>query len=151
MKGNGERRNVRRNGKRSGKQRRIEKNAERKAKEKQKVFTSLIGLSITQRNGKLIELAQRLDEDVEIACEEFAAFAETAAHTDPSYIEPWPEPVETHALLLELVIQLQRYVVFVHDEGRIAVALWTMMSWTHAEIANSFSALGSDVRRAGLR
>ena len=121
--------------KKERKQRRIEKNAERKAKERQMVFASLIGLSTTQRKGKLIELAQRLDEDVEIVCEEFAVFAETAAQTDPSYIEPWPEPVETQALLLELVIQLQRYVVFVHDEGRIAVALWTMMSWTHAEIA----------------
>jgi hypothetical protein len=121
--------------KKERKQRRLEKDAERKAKEKQKAFTSLIGLSITQRKGKLVELAQRLEKDVEIVCEEFAAFAETAAHTDPSCIEPWPEPVETQALLLELVMQLQRYVVFVHDEGRIAVALWTMMSWIHAEIA----------------
>ena len=46
-------------------------------------------------------------------------------------LEPWPEAVETAALLEELIKQLRRFIVFRHDTDAIAVALWIMFAWAH--------------------
>jgi Protein of unknown function (DUF3631) len=116
-------------------QRQIEKDAERKSKEKTKAFAVIVKLPSSQRDAKLAELAKRLDQDLEVIRDEFTDFVGTDAHADPGYVEPWPEPVETQALLSELLTQLRRYVVVIHDEGALAVTLWVMMAWLHAEIA----------------
>ena len=72
-----------------------------------------------------------MDEDVAIIIDEIAAFvAADVAIWDPNQVEPWHEQVDTQALLLELITQIQRYVVL-HNDAAIAVALWTMMAWVH--------------------
>jgi hypothetical protein len=115
-------------------QRQIEKDAERKTREKAKAFVTIAKLPTAERELRLAELAKRLDEDLEMVREEFADFVGADAHADPGHVEPWPEPVETQALLLELMAQLRRYVVL-HDECALAIVLWIMMAWLHADIA----------------
>jgi hypothetical protein len=115
-------------------QRLIEKEAERKSKAKLKEFATIQKLPTAERELRLSELAKRFDEDLDIVRDEFADCVGADAHTDLGYIEPWPEPIETQALLLELMTQVRRYVVL-HDEGALAIVLWVMMAWLHAEIA----------------
>ena len=59
------------------------------------------------------------------------------ARPDPESVELWPEPVETAALLAELIKQLRRFIVFRHDTDATAVALWIMFSWIHAIATHS--------------
>lgn len=78
---------------------------------------------------KLTEAAKRLGEDMETLRAEFAAYY-VPDPTDTSHIEPWEGPVDTRALLQELVAQIRRYVV-IHDLDVVAVALWIMFAWLH--------------------
>jgi hypothetical protein len=73
-------------------------------------------------------------EDPEILRDEFAVFVGTEdSIRDTGHVEPWDEPADTQALLMELVAQIRRYVVM-HDDVAIAVSLWVMFAWIH-EIA----------------
>jgi hypothetical protein len=49
-------------------------------------------------------------------------------------VEPWPDEVDTDALLLSLVRRLQRHVVLSHDAA-VAAALWILFAWVHADAA----------------
>jgi hypothetical protein len=49
-------------------------------------------------------------------------------------VEPWPEPVDGAALLGELVGRISRHHVISRPKA-IAVALWIMLTWFHAEVA----------------
>ncbi len=116
-------------------QRRVDKKSEQNLKEKRRVFAALIKVPNEQHQIRLVALARSLDEDVAIIIDEFVAFvAANVAIWDPNQVEPWHEQVDTQALLLELIMQIQRYVVL-HNDAAIAVALWTMMAWVHTEIA----------------
>jgi hypothetical protein len=118
-------------------ERRIDKESEQKLKEKHRVFAALIKLPSEQHQIRLVALAKSLDEDVAIIIDEFAAFvAANVAMWDPSQVEPWHKQVDTQALLLELITQIQRYVVLPNDAA-IAVALWTMMAWVHTVATHS--------------
>src|SRR5262249_46665724 len=44
---------------------------------------------------------------------------------------PWPEPVETKALLTDVMAQLKRYVVIHDDACAVAIVLWVMYAWVH--------------------
>ena len=80
-------------------------------------------------DARIAELAERLDEDVETLRAEFDVFAgKRDRHT--GHVEPWPNPVEAGALLLELQAQLRRYVV-ADDNAILAISLWTMFTWIH--------------------
>ena len=46
-------------------------------------------------------------------------------------VEPWPEPVETDALLLSISRRLQRHVVFSTEANLTATALWILFAWVH--------------------
>ena len=46
-------------------------------------------------------------------------------------VEPWPEPVETDALLLSISRRLQRHVVFSTEANVTATALWILFAWVH--------------------
>jgi hypothetical protein len=71
-----------------------------------------------EQEARLAELAKRLDEDLEVLRDEFAAFVGTEDRIrDIGHVEPWDEPVDTQALLVELITQTRRYVV-VHDDLR---------------------------------
>jgi hypothetical protein len=108
---------------------RADKEAARKQKEKDQAFAVLIDLPSIEHEARLAELAKRLDEDLELLRDEFAVFVATEdsiKHSKDAL--PWDEPVNTQALLTELVAQIRRYVV-VHDDVAIATALWDMFTW----------------------
>jgi hypothetical protein len=115
-------------------QERADKEAARKQKEKDRAFEALVKLPSVEHEARLAELAKRLDEDPEILRDEFAVFVGTEdSIRDTGHVEPWDEPADTQALLMELVAQIRRYVVM-HDDVAIAVSLWVMFAWIH-EIA----------------
>ena len=45
-------------------------------------------------------------------------------------VEPWPESVDTGALILALIGRVKRHVILSDDEA-LAVALWILFSWVH--------------------
>ncbi len=114
-----------------------EKEAERKAKAREKekatAFKELARLPSKEQDLRLVKLAKRLGEDLETIRAEFEVFAGGSGKRDSSYIELWPEPVDTGELLSELTEHLQRYIILDPD-AVLAVSLWVMFSWVQ-EIA----------------
>ena len=45
-------------------------------------------------------------------------------------VEPWPEEVDTDALLLSLKRRVQRHVIL-SNEAATVVALWILFAWAH--------------------
>jgi hypothetical protein len=45
-------------------------------------------------------------------------------------VEPWPEPVDTDDLLLEIQAEIKRYIATLGDRV-VVVALWVMFTWVH--------------------
>jgi hypothetical protein len=117
----------------------IDKKAERNRKEKEKAFESLIGLPSDQHQTRLAELAKRLDEDVAAIRDDFTAFVgmeSRAASTDPWNVEPWPDPVETQALLQEISTKISKYIIM-RPEAVTATVLWAMTAWAHESATHS--------------
>ena len=117
----------------------IDKRAERNRKEKEKAFKTLISLPSEQHETRLAELAKRLDEDVAAIRDDFTAFVgmdSRAATIDPWNVEPWPDPVETQALLQEISAKISKYIVL-HPEAVTATVLWTMTAWAHEGATHS--------------
>jgi hypothetical protein len=120
-------------------QERVDREAEHKRKEKEKAFGSLINLPSEQHEARLADLARRLDEDLAAIRDDFTAFVgmETrATSTDTWNVEPWPEPVETAALLQEIIAKISMYIVL-RPEAVTATALWTMTAWAHEGATHS--------------
>jgi hypothetical protein len=116
-------------------QKEANKKAEKRQRERDKALAEITKLPSTVREQQLAVLAKRLDEDLDFLREEFSAFvAVEEASSDIDYIEPWPEPVELHALLMETMAQVRRYVVLHDDAAAAAVTLWIAFAWVH-EIA----------------
>jgi Protein of unknown function (DUF3631) len=114
-------------------QERIDKRAEHRRKEKEKAFKTLISLPSEQHETRLAELAKRLDEDFAAIRNDFTAFVgmeSRAASTDPWNVEPWPDPVETQALLQEICAKISKYIIMC-PEAVTATVLWTMTAWAH--------------------
>src|SRR6516164_8579814 len=109
-----------------------DKEAERKRKEREKAFEAIAKLPRLAHEARLAELARRSGEDLDFLRYEFAAYY-VPADMGTKPIEPWDQPVDTHALFLELMAQLKRYVVM-QDDVAIAITLWILFSWVH-EIA----------------
>jgi flagellar biosynthesis GTPase FlhF len=105
------------------------KEAERKQREREKAFEELAKLPRAEREPQLLELAKRRGEDVAALRDEFAEYAAIEEE------KPWPEPVDTLALLTEIMTQLQRYVIVHNKDGAIAVVLWIVFAWLHRDIA----------------
>ena len=115
---------------------------ERKSKEKSKAFADIAKLPSDRRETRLGELTKRLDEDPAALSEEFSEYAKIADATEkPSatwHVEPWPEPVETAALLGDIINKIdQHFAARPHEV--LTVGLWTMMAWVH-EVAATYSA-----------
>src|SRR5262245_4879282 len=128
-----ERRKARQEEKRArSEQKQADKEAERKRKEREKAFEAIGKLPRLAHEARLTELARRSGEDLDFLRDEFAAYY-VPADIDTKPIEPWDQPVDTPALLIELLAQLRRYVV-VRDDVAIAITLWVLFSWVH-EIA----------------
>src|SRR5258705_3599898 len=120
-------------------QERVDREAEHKRKEREKAFGSLINLPSEQHEARLADLARRLDEDLAAIRDDFTAFVgmETrATSTDTWNVEPWPEPVETAALLWEIIAKMSMYIVL-RAEAVTATALWTMTAWAHEGATHS--------------
>ena len=118
---------------------RIDKRAERNRKEKEKAFKTLISLPSEQHQTRLAELAKRFDEDFAAIRNDFTAFVgmeSRAASTDPWNVEPWPDPVETQALLREISAKISKYIVM-RPEAVTATVLWTMTAWAHEGATHS--------------
>jgi len=116
-------------------QERADKEAERKRKEREKAFEAIAKLPRLAHEVRLAELAKRSGEDLDFLRDEFAAYY-VSADIDTKPIEPWDQPVDTHALLIELMAQLRRYVV-VQDDVAIAITLWILCSWVHEVAVHS--------------
>jgi putative DNA primase/helicase len=116
-------------------QERADKAAEKKEKEKAKAFAALIKLPKVEHEKQLIELAKRLDEDLELLKDEFTVFADSEEEKpDIDDVEPWPDPIDTRVLLTGVITQFRRYVV-AHDEASVAIVLWIFFAWVHEAIA----------------
>jgi hypothetical protein len=50
-------------------------------------------------------------------------------------VEPWPEEVDGDALLRDITARLQAHIVM-EPRQAIAVSLWTLLAWAHAEAAS---------------
>jgi hypothetical protein len=49
-------------------------------------------------------------------------------------VELWPEPVDSDALLQDIVARIRRHVICTYDDA-LAVALWAMFAWVHDKVA----------------
>jgi hypothetical protein len=132
-------------------QQRLEEAAEKKAKEKAKAFADIVKLPSAQQEGKLTELAKKLDEDSASLSAEFDEYATSSSTASESEwdVEPWPEPVATVVVLEELIACIEKYIKAKPHEV-LCVALWVMMSWVHEEAAH-YSVFGSDLAQGRLR
>src|SRR5215471_3622437 len=75
-----------------------------------------------------------LDEEVETGRTRLALKAEPPPLFPHWHIEAWPEAVDGHALIRDIMRRLQRHVVLTPDQA-LTVALWIMMAWAHADAA----------------
>jgi hypothetical protein len=119
--------------------RKRERQSKEKSKEKSKAFADIAKLPSDRRETRLGELTKRLDEDPAALCEEFSEYAKSADETPSAtwHVEPWPEPVETAALLRDVIGKIdQHFAARPHEV--LTVGLWTMMAWVH-EIAATYS------------
>jgi Protein of unknown function (DUF3631) len=113
-----------------------QKKAEAEAREKQLIneLAKLSSLNYEKRRKQgARELGIRssaLDDAVEARRQEHAAEAGPPPLFGHWEVMPWPEEVDTGALLLRLVRRLKRHVIF-EIEQAIAVALWILFSWVH--------------------
>ena len=121
-------------------QQRIGDAAEKKAKQKAKALADIVKLPSAEQEGKIAELARKLEEDVAALSAEFAEYAE--AETSSSTVsewddEPWPEPVATAVMLEELIARINRHIK-AKPHQVLCIALWAMMAWVH-EVAAHYS------------
>src|SRR5262245_50213499 len=115
-------------------QQKADKEAEKRQRERDREFATLIRLPRAQHEPRLVALAERLGEDLEFLREQFGLFfasVEETSSDDADYVEPWPEPVETKALLTDVMAQLKRYVVIHDDACAVAIVLWAIYAWVH--------------------
>src|SRR5262249_33467158 len=77
-------------------QKQADKEAERKRKEREKAFEAIGKLPRLAHEARLAELAKRSGEDLDFLRDEFAAYY-VPADIDTKPIEPWDQPVDTHA------------------------------------------------------
>jgi hypothetical protein len=107
------------------------KEAERQQREKEKALAGIIKLPKSEHEGKLKELAKKLGEDIKLLRDELATLIGDDEKIKTGEVEPWDEPVDTRALLNELMVQFRRYIV-VHDEAAATVImLWICFAWCH--------------------
>jgi putative DNA primase/helicase len=116
-------------------QERADMEAERRQRQKDKALAAIIKLPKSEREAKLRELAKKLDEDVELLRDELILLVgDEEEKIESGEVEPWPEPVDTRALLSELETQFRRYIIVHREPVAVAITLWICFAWCH-EIA----------------
>jgi putative DNA primase/helicase len=119
-------------------QQKAEKEAERKAKEKAKTFGSIMRLPVARHEKELLRLADRLGEDAATLRDEFKEFLGVGAETPIEKTEPWPEPVDTAALLQECSDKICRYVVM-QEHQQTAAVQWAAHCWLYDHDVPTYS------------
>ena len=119
---------------------------EQKAKaeaDEQKLIDELSRLNGFDYDRRRVEAARNLgvrrssiDREVEARRQQRQEEAGPAPLFGHWVVEPWPEPVDTDALLLQIKRRLRRQIVFSDDEQVIA-ALWDLFSWVHEHATHS--------------
>jgi hypothetical protein len=102
---------------------------------REEAFAALRSLPRAEHESGLARLARRLGQDIAELRDEFTLYAGFEDEAEPAS-EVWPEPVDTGALLKQIIKQVRRYAV-VSDDIAIAVALWVMFAWVHEIAVNS--------------
>jgi hypothetical protein len=74
---------------------------------------------------------EALDDAVEHQRQEHRAATLLFGHW---VIEPWPEEVDTGALISDFIRRIKQHVVL-SDDAALAVALWILVAWVHADAA----------------
>jgi hypothetical protein len=109
-----------------------QRRVKREIAKRERALASVMAMPADQRETALRALALQLGEDYEALHAEFETrVEEERERIRCGEVEPWPEPVETRALLDELTTQLQRYLVIHQPEAATAMALWTCFAWCH--------------------
>jgi putative DNA primase/helicase len=113
-------------------QQQADKAAEKRQREREQEFEAILKLPIVEHEPRLAALAKRSGEDIGFLRDEFSQLVETEERSvDTGYVEPWPEPVNTHELLEETMTQLRRFIVIPDDDAAVAIAivLWVAFAW----------------------
>ena len=100
-------------------------------RKREAVFAEIASLPKLTHETRLKEAAATLGEDFETLVQEFGVYL--AARTIPKELEPWPDSVDTAALLTAIEAKFRRYVV-ASDAIVVATALWVPFTYV-AEIA----------------
>jgi hypothetical protein len=90
-----------------------------------------------RRDGAADQMGVRrntLDDEVEARRHELAEEAGPPPLFGHWVVEPWPEAVDTGALILALIGRVKRHVILSDDEA-LAVALWILFAWVHETAA----------------
>jgi putative DNA primase/helicase len=104
----------------------------REIEKRERALASIMAMPAAECETTLRALALQLGEDYAALHAEFETRVEAERERiRRGEVEPWPEPVETRALLNELTTQLQRYLVIHQPEAATAMALWTCFAWCH--------------------
>jgi hypothetical protein len=128
-------------------QQKADKEAEKRGRERAKEFAAILKLPKAEHEARLAMLAKRSGEDLDFLRDEFAEFSAVEEKaSDTSYVEPWPEPVDTRALLTEVMTQFRRYVVVHDDAAAVVITLWICFAWCHEVATHSpiLEFLGAD-------
>src|SRR5262249_44609874 len=111
--------------------------------DEQKLIDELAGLSgldyDRRRNDAARDLGVRrssIDREVEARRARQREEAGPAPLFGHWVVEPWPAPVDTDALLLQIQRRLRRHIVFGENE-QVIVALWISFSWVHEHATQS--------------
>jgi hypothetical protein len=72
-----------------------------------------------------------IDDEIEARQAEAETVALLHGHW---FVEPWPEPVDGDALIRDIIRKLQKHIVISH-ESALAIALWLILAWVHADVA----------------
>ena len=123
--------------------------AKRATQERTRKLRALVPLPTAERESRIAGMAEESGEGVDALRDDLDLMILDADMTPPKLmipgVEPWPEPVDTAALLRETASLIRRFVVTKHDcEDAVILgsSLWTAQAWVHQEIATHSPALG---------
>src|SRR5215831_3229427 len=132
-------------------QKEADKEAEKRQREREEELAAILKLPSVEHEPRLAALAERSGDDLRFLLDEFAKLVDDETPSgDTGYVEPWPEPANTHELLEETMTQLRRFIVIPDDDTAVAIAivLWIAFAWL-IEIAEKSPRLKITSPKAG--
>jgi putative DNA primase/helicase len=111
---------------------REERRAQAEREKRAKALEAIVALQNAEHESELKKLAERRGESLDSLRPAFDMLLAIEREKIASgEVSPWPEPVDTRALLKELTAQIEKYVVIHQKEAVVAVALWIIFAWCH--------------------